>query len=118
MEIKHKIWLEQDGHVIFGKGRDELLRTIDECQSLNAAVKKLNVSYRGAWARLKATEARLQVKLVEMPDRGRGMLLTPQGKALLAEYDLLEQNVNVELERALTRFREILEGGAPAASPS
>jgi molybdate transport system regulatory protein len=41
MEIKYKIWLEKDGKVVFGHGREELFQAIDECRSLNAAAKKL-----------------------------------------------------------------------------
>jgi hypothetical protein len=30
MEIKYKLWLEKDGHVIFGPGRFELFEAIGE----------------------------------------------------------------------------------------
>ena len=109
MEIKHRVWLEKDGRVIFGKGRDELLRAIDECHSLYAAVKKLNISYRGAWARLKASEERLNMKLVEVLPRGRrGMHLTAEGQALLVEYERLEKNVDAILKRAHRRFDSLM----------
>jgi len=65
MEIKYKIWLEKDGKVIFGHGREELLQAVAECHSLNAAAKKLNMSYRAAWGRLRASEDRLGIKLIE-----------------------------------------------------
>ena len=55
MEIKHKLWLERDGHVIFGPGREGMLKAIEECHSLSAAAKKLRMSYRAAWGRLKAS---------------------------------------------------------------
>ena len=41
MEIRYKIWLEKDGKVIFGQGREKLFEAIEECHSLNAAAKKL-----------------------------------------------------------------------------
>ena len=56
MEIKYKIWIEKNGKVVFGKGRDNILKAIDEQRSLNAAAKKLEMSYRAAWGRLKASE--------------------------------------------------------------
>ena len=59
MEIKHKIWVENDGKTIFGPGRDILFKAIDECHSLNAAAKKLGMSYRPAWGRVMASEKRL-----------------------------------------------------------
>ena len=76
MEIKYKIWLEKDGKVVFGHGREELFQAIDECHSLNAAAKKLNMSYRAAWGRLRASEERLGVKLVESNTSKKGMTLT------------------------------------------
>ena len=46
MEIKYKVWIEKNGKVVFGKGRDDILKAIDEQRSLNAAAKKLEtVSY-------------------------------------------------------------------------
>ena len=107
MEIKQKIWLEKEGHVVFGKGRDRLLRAIDECQSLSAAVKKINMTYRGAWGRLKASEERLNIRLVE--PHGKGMRLTPAGKALLEEYDRLLKDVDSLVHRSDARFKRLLE---------
>ena len=107
MKIKQKIWLEKNGYVIFGKGRDELLHAINEYQSLYAAAKKLNISYRGAWARLKASEERLKIKLVELHPQKKGMHLTAEGKALLKEYDQMERKVETILKQHLQKFRKI-----------
>lgn len=112
MEIKLKIWLEKDGHVVFGKGRDQLFRAIDECQSLSAAVKKINMTYRGAWGRLRASEERLNIRLVE--PHGKGMRLTPEGKALLEEYDTLLKDLESRVNRSTSRFRELLEHSSGA----
>ena len=100
MEIKHKIWLEKNGKVIFGPGRDVLFKAIDECRSLNAAAKKLDMSYRAAWGRVKASEERLGMKLVTT-DLGRtGMHLTEEAKKLIRRFDQLEQATSSLLEEA------------------
>lgn len=93
MNIQYKIWLEQDGRVLFGKGRDELLKAIAECGSLNAAAKKLNMSYRAAWGRLKASEKRLGIPLVEVDPHKQGMRLTRQAEALLQAFEQLHEEV-------------------------
>jgi molybdate transport system regulatory protein len=93
MEIKHKIWLERDGHVIFGPGRDGLLKAVAEHHSLNAAAKKLKMSYRAAWGRIRASEARLGIKLVEIDHAKQGMHLTDEAKKLMACFDELEQDI-------------------------
>jgi molybdate transport system regulatory protein len=93
LEIKHKVWLEQSGRVVFGQGREALLKAIDECRSLNAAAKKLNMSYRAAWGRLKASEDRLGIKLVEHTS-GKALRLTDEARKLLSEFEILENKVN------------------------
>jgi molybdate transport system regulatory protein len=93
MEIKYKIWFEKDGRVIFGSGRRELLRALDTYNSLNAAAKHLNMSYRAAWGRLKASEERLGMKLTETYPSGRALHLTEKARALLNKFDKLEQEI-------------------------
>ncbi len=97
MKINHKIWLEKDGKVIFGKGRDDLLKAIDECRSLNAAAKKLNMSYRAAWGRLKASEERMGIKLVEVDGTGKGMHLTAQARQMISTFDKLDEQIETIL---------------------
>lgn len=93
MEIKYKIWFEKDGKVIFGSGRRELLRAVDTYNSLNAAAKHLNMSYRAAWGRLKASEERLGMKLAETHSSGRALHLTEEARALLNKFDKLEREI-------------------------
>jgi len=96
MEIKYKLWLEKNGRVIFGPGRFELLEAIEECKSLSAAAKKLKMSYRAAWGRLRASEDRLGIPLVELTDNRQGMRLTEEAKKL--------KNAFVELEKKIDKL--------------
>jgi molybdate transport system regulatory protein len=93
MNFKHKLWLEHDGCAIFGPGRDMLLKAIEEHHSLNAAAKKLKMSYRAAWGRIKASEARLGMKLVETEPTRQGMHLTDEAKRLMTRFDQLEKEI-------------------------
>jgi molybdate transport system regulatory protein len=116
MEIKYKIWLEKDGKVVFGHGREELFQAIDECRSLNAAAKKLNMSYRAAWGRLRASEERLGVKLVESDTAKKGMTLTPAAKALLEKFRQLEEDADVYLRKTSRELAVLMESdGGPDA---
>jgi molybdate transport system regulatory protein len=103
MKIRHKIWLEKNGKTIFGKGREDLLHAIEEHKSLYGAAKKLNMSYRAAWGRLKASEARLGVKLTYSDGQGKALHLTPEAKDLLAKFDKLEE----DLESFLNSYSSI-----------
>jgi molybdate transport system regulatory protein len=98
MKIRHKIWLERNGEVIFGKGREALLHAIEEHHSLYGAAKKLNMSYRAAWGRLNASEARLGVKLACSDGQGKGLHLTPEAKDLLEKFEKLEHDVEAFLD--------------------
>lgn len=98
--MMHKLWLEKDGKVIFGRGRDTLLKAIDECHSLNAAAKRLNMSYRAAWGRLRASEDRMGTKLVEVEPSGKGMHLTATAKLLIRTFDELDRNIGAMLNQA------------------
>ncbi|MBU2550251.1 MAG: LysR family transcriptional regulator [Proteobacteria bacterium] len=95
MKVRSKFWLEDDdGEVVFGSGRLKMLELIDELGSMQATAKALNMSYRGVWARIKATEERLKIKLIETsPGRGRnrGSRLTPEAKAMLDNFKVLDR---------------------------
>ena len=109
MEIKYKIWLEEDGKVVFGHGREELFLAIEECRSLNAAARKLGMSYRAAWGRLRASESRLGIKLVESDGAGRAMSLTPVAKGLLERFTRLEEDTQSLLEKANLELSALIE---------
>lgn len=109
MEIKYKIWLEKDGKVIFGRGRDDILTAVDEERSLNAAAKKLEMSYRAAWGRLKASEERMGIHLVESSVREKTMQLTPKARAIIKRFEKLEKDVERLLQAADEDFQSLLE---------
>ena len=99
MEIKYKIWVEEDDKVLFGKGRESLLEAIEESQSLNKAAKRLGMSYRAAWGRLKASEERLGIKLViNRPDH-KGMDLTDEAREILEKFRELEHKTGSFIEK-------------------
>ena len=109
MDIKYKIWIEKNGKVVFGKGRDDILITIDQEHSLNAAARKLEMSYRAAWGRLKASENRLGIKLVEIDTDNKGMQLTPRARAIIGRFEKLETDVEELLKAASDEFRELID---------
>ena len=104
MIIRHKLWLEKNGRVIFGPGRFELLEAIEECQSLSAAAKKLKMSYRAAWGRLRASEDRLGMPLVELTDNRQGMRLTEEARKLKNAFVELEKKMDELLEEYQARL--------------
>ena len=108
MEIRYKIWLEKGGKVIFGKGRDNILNAVTEHHSLNAAAKKLEMSYRAAWGRLKASEERMGMKLVDVDTKEKSMKLTDRAKAIIDRFEKLEQDVEKLLDEANRDFEKLI----------
>ena len=94
MRIRHKIWLEDESGVLFGRGRFELLLTVDELGSLSAAAKKMKMSYRAAWGRIRASEERLGLPLMEKAPVGRGLTLTTQARKLIDLYRKFEHEID------------------------
>jgi molybdate transport system regulatory protein len=88
--VKSKVWIEdENGAMIFGDGRVQLLNAVDKSGSLLSAAKELRMSYRAAWGKIKATEERLGRRLLISRaggNSGGGSQLTPFGKALVERY--------------------------------
>ena len=88
--LKLQLWFENADGEGFGGGRIRLLKLIDELGSLSKAAHALDMSYRGAWGKLKKAEAVLGVPLVEAVGAKRdGCRLSAHGKALVAAYETL-----------------------------
>jgi len=94
INIRNRIWLvDENGEVVFGGGRDLILRAVDETGSMAQAAKKLGMSYRAVWGKVKATEERLGIQLVNKSvgrRKGNNTSLTPAAKLLLERFEELD----------------------------
>ncbi len=102
LQVRSKIWLEVHGEPVFGQGREQLLRLIQQTGSINAAAKGMGITYRKAWTYIDAMEKRLGVPLVNRLKGGPGggeSTLTPQAEALLEKFDILQQGFNEMVNR-------------------
>jgi len=108
LELKLKIWLEKNGETVFGLGRYELLKLVDELGSLHKAAEALGISYRSAWGKIRDTERRLGFKLLERKVGGKsggGSVLTDEAHALLKEYEKLERRIKESAHKAFAKSR-------------
>lgn len=91
LKLKSRQWIvDENDNIIFGEGRKEILENIEKTGSLNQTAKRLKMSYKGVWSRIKATEAYLQEKIVDS-NRKEGTKLTKAGKTLLEKYSLMKE---------------------------
>ena len=91
LKLRSSYWIvDDDGNIIIGKGRAEILENIEKTGSINQAAKVMKMSYKGVWSKIKATEKHLNQNIVHA-DRKLGTRLTRHGKALLEMYKQLEK---------------------------
>ncbi len=87
--LKTKIWLEKNGHKVFGDGPYDILNRVEQLGSLRQAAAQINMSYSQAWRLIKMLERNLGfpilVKRVGGPGGGCS-ILTPQAKELSEAY--------------------------------
>ena len=89
--LRSSYWIvDEDGNIIIGKGRAEILENIERTGSINQAAKVMRMSYKGVWSKIKATEKDLNQDIVHA-ERQKGTRLTRHGKNLLEQYKRLEQ---------------------------
>ena len=108
LRVRSKFWIEDElGRPVFGGGRSKILERIDELGSIRAAAADLKMSYRAVWGRIKATEERLGVRLVETSPGGgqhRGARLTPEARALLKMFRELHEKGNAQADRLFKKI--------------
>jgi molybdate transport system regulatory protein len=89
--LRSSYWIvDEEGNIIIGRGRAEILKNIERTGSINQAAKVMKMSYKGVWSKIKATEKHLNQSIVHA-DRKEGSRLTRQGKELLEQYMQLEK---------------------------
>jgi molybdate transport system regulatory protein len=87
---------------VFGKGRSDLLKAINETGSLSKACRKLNMSYRRAWSYISSAEDRLGKNFIIKARGGKdggGAVLTGFAEDLIKRFDKLDEKVKTYTEK-------------------
>jgi len=90
--VKSRIWIEQDGEVLLGFGRIQLLKKIEETASISAAAKAMQMSYKKAWKLINAMNTAADEPLVVTNTGGKdggGTFLTDYGKQMITKFETL-----------------------------
>ena len=104
LKLRSSHWIvDEDGNIIIGRGRAEILANIDETGSINQAAKVMKMSYKGVWSKIKATEKHLNCKVVHA-DRKEGSRLTRYGRELLDRYRLLEKKCTASDDKIFSKI--------------
>ena len=106
LQVRSKLWIEVGGKAVLGDWRAALLAGIERTGSLAKAAEELGTPYRTAWQRLKESEERLGVRLVQTQSggaEGGGSTLTPAARDLLRRYEQFSKGIEGLVDQ---RFRE------------
>ena len=110
LHFNYKIWLEtREGENVFGDGKWQLLKSIDETGSLKGAMEKLGLSYRKTWDNLKKIEQTLGFPVIESTRggvEGGASSLTEEGRALVQAFEKFHKKYDALIRKG---FEEILE---------
>jgi molybdate transport system regulatory protein len=90
--VRGRIWLEKDGELYMGGGREMLLERIDKFGSIAAAARSMKLGYRNAWLWVEAANRLAPSPLVEKIAGGTGggrTRLTDEGQMAVKEYKKL-----------------------------
>jgi molybdate transport system regulatory protein len=103
MRVHTKIWLEDDqGRLLVGEGRLKIFHAIAATGSMSAAARELGMSYRAVWGKVRTTEERLGMTLVEGtaggPKHG-GAKLTDEAWEFLKCYETLNEAAAEAVEK-------------------
>ena len=112
MKIAYKIWLDHHGKA-FGDGPHELLKRVEETNSLHEAARQMGMSYSKAWKLIQMMEKRLGFGLLDKKVGGRsggGSRVTPKGKDLMKRYGRLKKEAGKALEEVYQRHFGSMKG--------
>jgi molybdate transport system regulatory protein len=90
--VRGRIWLEKNGELYMGGGREMLLERIDKFGSIAAAARSMKLGYRNAWLWVEAANRLAPAPLVEKTAGGAGgghTRLTDEGRKAVAHYKKL-----------------------------
>ena len=106
--LKTKSWIEnENGELLFGKGKTEVLELIQSEGSIAKAAEKLGMNYKKAWTHVKILQKNLDDVLVESHKGGgdnAGSVLTPRANEFIDSYKKLQEEIEAY---ANERFKEL-----------
>lgn len=112
--IAGRFWLENQGGMLAGRGRIELLEWVRDTGSINEAAKSMKMSYKAAWDMIDGLNREAAGPVVVRVKGGRmggGSRLTPHGQALIDTYRRMEREHGAFLKQLLSRYAAELSCG-------
>ena len=112
MKVIYKVWLDNNGKA-FGEGPYELLKRVEQTQSLHQAANQMGMAYSKAWTILRTMEHRLGFPLLDRKVGGRsggGSQITARAKNLMKHYEGFCKDVEKAVQKSYQRHFGYLKG--------
>jgi molybdate transport system regulatory protein len=113
VKVIYKVWLDNNGKA-FGEGPYELLKRVEQTQSLHQAANQMGMAYSKAWTIFRITEQRLGFSLLDRKVGGRsggGSQITARAKNLMKHYEGFRKDVEKAMRKSYRRHFGYLEEG-------
>jgi molybdate transport system regulatory protein len=107
--LEGSIWFQKSQNRFLGGDRIALLEKIDELGSINSAAKAVGISYKTAWHLINMINNLSEKPLVERTTGGKGgggTLLTKEGKKVIEQFRVVQEEHRKFLENLEERLGE------------
>ena len=110
-DVHFRLRISRGEEIAIGPGKIALLEAIIEAGSINAAAKRLNMSYRRAWLLVDAMNRSLKQPVVETAiggSHGGGTVVTQDGQTVIRLYRKIEQDAARVAAKDLSQLTRML----------
>ncbi|MBF0585642.1 TOBE domain-containing protein [Prosthecochloris sp. N3] len=109
LELEGSLWFQKSDHRFLGSDRIQLLEQINELGSISKAAKAVGISYKTAWQVVNTINNLSERPLVDRTTGGKdggGTKLTPEGKKVIRQYHVIEEEHRTFLHNLEQRLGE------------
>ncbi|MDG4719818.1 MULTISPECIES: winged helix-turn-helix domain-containing protein [Thalassospira] len=110
-DLKVRLKIELPGGVRLGYGKVDLLRAVEEHQSISAAARSMGMSYRRAWLLIDELNHCFDEPVIETSVGGRahgGAVLTATGHRIIDLYQAARDKVQIAIHDELDQLASAL----------
>lgn len=112
MELKYKIWFEDNDEKVYGHGLNDLLRYIKVFGSMNKACKAMGMSYTKASEIIDRAEKHLGIPLISRTTGGAmggGSEITEEGLEIMTSYQAFVEEADLIMkELYIKHLKDVL----------
>lgn len=109
MEVRFRLWFEEDTHVIAGSGRIRLLEAIKAHGSISKAASSMNLSYKKAWKLIDSLNSSTTEPLIITTTGGAGgggAILSDKALVIIEQYKKAHQTLTNTCDELETLFNK------------